>query len=305
MRTYQKIEGCLFVVFLLPWMCNSLFSQTWEASFNKLMEIPNHTYNGDDKYKGETDDGVRDGLGIYSWNDGSYYLGVWSKGEREGMGIYLAGPGLIVSNCAGCKVYVGHFEDGGKSGNGTCYDLSGNLIFYGEFYNGKPSGVYPTSGRYNSYKFQTITYSGGDRYIGETVSGQREGIGIYVWSKGTAWLGSWKGGSRLGRGIYLYHDDSWVVQNCSGDNCTELYSSSSSNSIPAASLFFSNWNYYSGGNNSSSINICPSCKGTGVCGICKGSGIYSSYGYTNTCTQCSAANGRKCSVCNGTGRIGN
>lgn len=48
---------------------------------------------------------------------------------------------------------------------------------------------------------------------------------------------------------------------------------------------------------------CSACKGTGKCGTCNGDGYYLSPfdGTRLECPNCSAANGRICTVCNGTG----
>jgi hypothetical protein len=50
--------------------------------------------------------------------------------------------------------------------------------------------------------------------------------------------------------------------------------------------------------------VCRSCKGTGMCGTCNGRGTYQgSYGVgTLVCPNCSASNGRICTVCSGTGK---
>lgn len=49
--------------------------------------------------------------------------------------------------------------------------------------------------------------------------------------------------------------------------------------------------------------VCRACNGTGICGTCHGNGYFrSSYGGDLiACPNCSAANGRKCNVCDGTG----
>lgn len=55
-------------------------------------------------------------------------------------------------------------------------------------------------------------------------------------------------------------------------------------------------------NSTSHRSICQSCKGTGICGSCHGTGYFRGYeGNAIKCEQCTPTNGRKCSVCNGTG----
>lgn len=55
------------------------------------------SYEGGDKYLGETKDGKRSGYGIYLWENGSIWVGNWSEGERNGYGIYISLEGTITT----------------------------------------------------------------------------------------------------------------------------------------------------------------------------------------------------------------
>lgn len=201
-----------------------------KSSLNKTKEYVNKSYDGGDKYKGQLNNGTRDGLGVYYWNDGSFYFGNWSNGSRTGYGMCLVPEGQIVKNCSNCTVYVGNFDSGNKSGTGTCYDKQGNLIYHGDFSNDSPTKTYPTTVDYPAFKFQAIKYDTGDQYIGETKSGNRHGYGVYIWSKGDVWFGNWENGNRKGKGIYLSYDSSWKTMDCENNDCKTLTSYSSSNS---------------------------------------------------------------------------
>lgn len=171
----------------------------WRTQMRKVMDHSTQNFSNG-KYKGQTTSAnIRYGLGVYKWEDGSYYWGLWEQGDMNGTGIYICSDGYTYTNCPDCVYYVG------KSDKGTCYDKFGNLIYYGDFYNGYPTGTYPTAGDYSSYRFECIDYNDGDKYIGETKDGRRHGQGIYLWKNGDAWFGIWQNGNRDGYGIYLYY----------------------------------------------------------------------------------------------------
>jgi len=226
---YKKrvnLKAVILFCIAMCW-CVSPYAQIWKTTFSKSIEFTNQTYNNG-MYKGQLNNGTREGLGVYYWAPDSYRFGYWSNNKRNGYGIYLVEDGYIVHNCNNCTVFVGNWSNDEKNGQGTCYDSKGNLIYYGKFANDKALDPYPSTGNYSSYKFQTISYTNGDKYVGETQDGARHGYGIYIWSNGNLWYGYWKQGSRDGIGILLNYDGSWVKQNCIGDNCSTLASSNNS-----------------------------------------------------------------------------
>jgi len=204
-----------------------------KSDIDKTKEYGNQSYDGSydgDKYKGQQSNGTREGLGAYYWSEGSCYFGNWSNGQRTGFGMLLVREGYFISGCDNCAVYVGNWNNSKQSGNGVCYDKLGNLIYAGKFSNGKPTETYPMTVSLPAYKFQTIEYDSGDKYIGETQSGKRNGYGIYVWSSGDAWFGDWENGERSGKGISLLYNSSWQIWDCKGNDCKILDSYNSSNS---------------------------------------------------------------------------
>ena len=42
-------------------------------------------------------DNMRDGFGIYRWEDGSEWWGFWHNGVREGTGLYIRNDGALMS----------------------------------------------------------------------------------------------------------------------------------------------------------------------------------------------------------------
>jgi len=198
----------------------------WRTSMRKVVDNVTEKYS-DDVYKGQKSNGKRNGMGVYRWNSGSYYFGEWSNGDMNGYGLRVCGEGRAISNCPDCVYFVGNWKDDKKSGKGTCYDEYGNLIYYGDFANDRPTGTYPTTESYSSYKFECINYeSNNSVYIGETKDGKRHGYGVYIWNNwyGNAWYGHWENDKRSGNGIDLFYDGSIKYGRWDGD---EYYKPSS------------------------------------------------------------------------------
>jgi hypothetical protein len=174
---------------------------------NPTQSIPQNTNDNEkryDRYKGEIQGGLRAGLGIYLWDDGTIYLGEFSNDMKTGKGIYIAAEGFGVSNCEYCIYYFGGFLNDKKSEQGICYDEIGDFIYNGNFVEGKPVDEYPTeSNAYASYKFEIFNCGDNDIYMGQTMNGLRHGSGIYIWENGDMWFGEWSNGKRKGRGIFL------------------------------------------------------------------------------------------------------
>ncbi|CAK68973.1 unnamed protein product (macronuclear) [Paramecium tetraurelia] len=79
-------------------------------------------------YKGEFDNNLFDGYGIYQWSDGKMYEGRWKQGKRHGYGKY---QGIN-------QQYEGNFENDLYQGQGTL--TIGDKIISGMFTNGKMNG---------------------------------------------------------------------------------------------------------------------------------------------------------------------
>jgi len=169
------------------------------------------------KYKGQLSNGIRSGLGVYYWDSGEYYFGNWVNNNMNGYGMQIVPAGTIIPNCPNCVVFVGNWSSGNRSGQGTCYDAQGKLIYYGNLRNNKPTERYPTTG-YNNYMFnKEIKYDNGDKYIGEIKNGKRDGQGIYLWTNGDMWYGSWKDEIRRGYGIYISYGRNITTGRWNGD----------------------------------------------------------------------------------------
>jgi len=200
----------------------AVWEQSTKTALGKITEYANHSWSNGDRYKGQ---GIQKGLSIYKWSSDNYYIGNWKDNNFNGYGMRLVPDESIISNCNNCQVYVGNFSSDNKYGKGACYDKYGNLIYYGDFSNDKPVDTYPMAKSYPEYKFETIVFDNGNKYIGETKNGTQAGYGIFVWADGDAWFGNWKNGSRSGDGIFLsYNASQWITQNCDASHCTKYTS---------------------------------------------------------------------------------
>lgn len=50
-------------------------------------------YTSGDFYLGETENGIRQGVGAYFWKDGSWWIGAWENDKRNGWGMYVNAKG--------------------------------------------------------------------------------------------------------------------------------------------------------------------------------------------------------------------
>jgi len=215
----------IFIALAASFPSAAVWEQSTKTALGKVMEYASESWNNGNRYKGQLVNNQLVGLGIHKWSNGEYYIGHYKNDKQDGYGITLVAEGDNIKNCSDCQVYAGNYSAGSKFGKGACYDKNGDLIYYGDFSYNKPVDTYPMTKSYPAYKFETITYSNGGKYIGETKNGERAGYGVFVWASGDAWLGNWKNGTRSGDGIYLsYNASQWETQSCNGDNCTKYTS---------------------------------------------------------------------------------
>jgi hypothetical protein len=240
-------------------ICVILNAQTGEEMLKRAISTnPTNSWNSGNKQKGQWTNG--NNISAFLFSDGTMYFGNFLNNDYHGYGILIVPQGKQIINCPNARYYVGNFSNDDMNGKGACYDESGTLIYYGEFKNNKPTGTYPTTGSYTSYKFQTIDYTGGDKYIGETKDGKRHGYGVLAWKDGEIWIGNWKDDVRAGQGIYIDSDGSFITgyweHNTRRDTATAVASDS-----PRSSS-----------NQSSGINPYTGGYVTSICSICSGKG---------------------------------
>ena len=202
----------------------------WKEASNRRKDIrriiaanlnsnPTQSFDNGNRYKGEVTENVRNGMGVYLWRDGTIYFGEFKDDNMNGAGIYITGEGFQILNCEYGIYYSGRFSDNLKSGTGYCYDELGNLLYNGEFADDKPVSEYPDKSVQNaSYKFEALDYDNNGKYIGSTVNGQRNGLGVYFWENGDMWFGNWENGQRNGYGIHISFSQTVTTGTWHGDD---------------------------------------------------------------------------------------
>ena len=70
----------------------------------------------------------------------------------------------------------------------------------------------PTTDFQEKYRFVSLTYQNGDRYIGETVNGKRDGYGLYYYAEGNYYYGQYANNKRRGYGALFRSDNSIALQ---------------------------------------------------------------------------------------------
>ncbi|MDE7117632.1 MAG: hypothetical protein K2O61_03195, partial [Bacteroidaceae bacterium] len=96
-----------------------------------------------------------------------------------------------------------------------CYDLSTvNPLFIM-----KDGDKYSLPADYEkTYRFESLTYQDGDKYVGETVNGRREGLGIYYYNNGNYYYGRYKNNERRGFGALFFTNNTITIQYWKDEN---------------------------------------------------------------------------------------
>ena len=124
---------------------------------NQQKEKAKEIIYGDGKYIGQIVNGIKEGKGIFYYNDGDKYEGEWKNDTKEGKGVYYFKKG---------DKYEGDWKNDNMEGKGVYYYSSGNRyegdwkndkhegngIFYyyngdremGDYFNGSPIGKHIT-----------------------------------------------------------------------------------------------------------------------------------------------------------------
>lgn len=157
-----------------------------------MLDKPTETVKG--VYEGQMKEGLPQGAGKVTFEDGSVYEGNWSHGEYHGQGK------LSSSTFS----YEGGFKDSLFDGEGKL-TLVGVGEYEGMFSRGKFSGygifrwikgkIYRGHWRDNHMHLKgMLVWPDGRKYIGNFSMGKKEGKGYFYFAGGLMMEATWKGG---------------------------------------------------------------------------------------------------------------
>ncbi len=155
---------------------------------------------GQDQYFGQVDSkGNIYGYGRYMRSDGVQLFGLFREGKMI-QGITLLQNSAMVGDTehyASYSTTTGQLEYIFKSNHRQLYD----------------------TGALRNYKFLSMSYSNGDQYVGETMNGQRHGLGIYYYANGDVWFGIYQNNVRNGNGAHFSQEDKMTIGVWTGEDC--------------------------------------------------------------------------------------
>ena len=159
---------------------------------DKNQELVNH--NG--RFYGQVINGLPEGKGVMTYNDGDKYEGEWKNAKFEGRGIYTWNNG---------DRYIGDFKNGLKDGKGIMYWKDGDR-YEGDFRNDKREGK-------GIFYFNNEFSFNGDRYEGDWRNGKKEGKGIYYYHNGDREMGDYSNENKIGKHAILTSNGEVKAQN--------------------------------------------------------------------------------------------
>ncbi|MCR5313586.1 MAG: hypothetical protein K6E54_08115 [Bacteroidaceae bacterium] len=153
--------------------------------------------------------------GIANGRHGQYYGQITPSKDMYGFGQYQMNDDVVITGQFRMNSFVfgikmgSHIVRVGSSEHYISYDLtSGEPISIT-----KRGEVIPVSDEARKiYRFQSLSYASGDRYVGETVNGKRDGYGIYMYKTGEFYYGSYKNNDRYGAGALFLTDNHIRIQ---------------------------------------------------------------------------------------------
>ena len=164
-------------------------------------------------YRGQLLKGKRNGMGLLALKKGFVYVGDFYRDGITGYGMMIAPEKQFIDHCENCVVYIGNWNEGKKSGYGTCYDIDGVITYQGQFVDDKPSGKYPTGDVDYTNRFLLLEMDNGNVFIGETKKGMANGYGLISFKNRDLWLSSFKDGQGKGIGLYMFANGEWETFN--------------------------------------------------------------------------------------------
>ena len=204
----RKVLPQILLVFLLQ----CIFILPMRAQFARLEKYPNIP----GQYDAAFVDYVKDfASGVAKSSFGQYFGQITRERNIYGFGAYYTDNDGVIYG----QYRLGNFLFGIKMGTqvakvGTndhyvCYDLTTGDPLYIM----KDGDKYALPADYEkTYRFESLTYQNGDKYVGETVNGKREGVGLYYYNNGNYYYGRYKNNDRQGFGAMFYTNNTLTIQ---------------------------------------------------------------------------------------------
>ncbi len=163
------------------------YDGTFDENGNKkngtlIKSVPTGIYYKKTTYTGPFEDGKMSGVGEMILEDGSTYTGNFNNDLFHGKGNLSASDG---------STYTGNFKNDLFHGEGTLKCRSGNIIFRGQWIDGK---MHNGTGRYEM--------PNGNVYNGNFQHGKTHGEGTMYYKDGRIYIGTWKNGKPENGKIY-------------------------------------------------------------------------------------------------------
>lgn len=153
--------------------------------------------------------------GIAKTSYGQYFGQITRDKNIYGFGAYYTDQDGVVYG----QYRLGDFLFGIKMGVRTAKVGSNDHYICYDLTTGDPQYIMKDGGKYSlpadygkTYRFESLNYQNGDRYVGETVNGNRDGIGIYYYSNGNYYYGRYKNNERLGFGAMFFTNNTITIQ---------------------------------------------------------------------------------------------
>ena len=201
MRSVRSGKAPLYVGLCLVAFSLSFSGNAWSQ------DVEQELSRTDEVYEGSYVNGVREGYGKLTYEDGSVYEGEFANdlpsGNDETMlfadgrryqGTFIEGQmqGYGTLEWPNGDVYVGTFNANAITGTGTFFWQNGNVSYKGTIEDGKLHGL------------GVMLWPDGRRYDGAFRQNERHGFGIYRNADGSSYRGFFESNRRHGDGVFEY-----------------------------------------------------------------------------------------------------
>jgi len=158
-------------------------------------------------YEGFVENGNLNGFGILTYDNGGQHYGMFADGNRNGFGIYFYPDGEEET----AYLILGSFTDGKLNGRGILQHKDGRR-YDGPFEGGnRTAEIGFTKNEYGFVRDALLDH--GSTYTGEVIPGTTtpNGFGIMIAGDGALYVGQFVSGIREGYGISCSYDEKIVT----------------------------------------------------------------------------------------------